>query len=360
MGHSVEARKQRWADLLEKPTGGRKFVFRIGVRTPEPPPVVRAWPWLKAERIEAAWQAYLRMLDRAEWLDDDLVPYLPVNTGTEIFAEALGCEVYRPDDNNPFAIPFVKTARDAERIKTPRLEDTPLMMLFEIADELRRRGGPGALLKMVDMQSPMDIVAQIWDKTDLFVAMLETPDAVIELAAKARTLQMAFLDAWFERYGAEHIAHYPDYYVRKGVTMSVDEVGSVNPRMFGRFFLDELNALSERYGGLGVHCCANSEHQWPGFAQVKGLRLINLHQPPPIMDRAYAFFGPHTAQMHFDLWHGTLRMLPLKPRDTFPPCCNIVIQAEAEDRDDAQRVAEQLWQQYGDWQLTDQAWSRND
>ena len=228
MGHSVEARKQRWADLLEKPTGGRKFVFRIGVRTPEPPPVVRAWPWLKAERIEAAWQAYLRMLDRAEWLDDDLVPYLPVNTGTEIFAEALGCEVYRPDDNNPFAIPFVKTARDAERIKTPRLEDTPLMLLFEIADELRRRGGPDALLKMVDMQSPMDIVAQIWDKTDLFVAMLETPDAVIELAAKARTLQMAFLDAWFGRYGAEHIAHYPDYYVRKGVTMSVDEVGSVN------------------------------------------------------------------------------------------------------------------------------------
>ena len=70
-------------------------------------------------------------------------------------------------------------------------------MLFEIADELRRRGGPDALLKMVDMQSPMDIVAQIWDKTDLFVAMLETPDAVIELAATARALQTAFLDEWF-------------------------------------------------------------------------------------------------------------------------------------------------------------------
>ena len=266
MGHSIEARKQRWADLLEKPTGGRKFVFRIGVRTPEPPPVVRAWPWLKAERIEAAWQAYLRMLERAEWLDDDLVPYLPVNTGTEIFAEALGCEVYRPDDNNPFAIPFVKTARDAERIKTPRLEDTPLM--HAVRDRRRvappRRAGC-VLLKMVDMQSPMDIVAQIWDKTDLFVAMLETPDAVIELAAKARTLQTAFLDEWFRRYGAEHIAHYPDYYVRKGVTMSVDEVGSVNSRMFRRFFLDELDALSERYGGIGIHCCANSEHQWPGF-----------------------------------------------------------------------------------------------
>jgi len=346
MGHSVEARKQRWADLLAKPTGGRKFVFRIGVRTPEPPPVVRAWPWLKDERIEAAWQSYNAMLERAEWLDDDLVPYLPVSTGTEIFAEALGCEVYRPEDNNPFAIPFVHTLQDAERVRAPRLEDTPLMQLFEIADELHRRGGPDALLKMVDMQSPMDIVAQSWDKTDLFVAMLETPDAVLELAAKARALQMAFLDEWFRRYGAEHVAHYPDYTVRRGMTLSADEVGSVNPRMFRQFFLEELNLLSERYGGIGIHCCANSKHQWPNFLLVKGLRLINLHQPPPLMDEAYAFFGPHTAQMHFDLWHGTLRQLPLKPRDAFPPCCNVVIQAEAEDRDEAQRVVEQLWRDY--------------
>ncbi len=346
MTQPIERRKQRWAELLEKPTGGRKFVFRIGVRTPEPPPVVRALPWLKAERIEYAWQAYLRMIERAEWLDDDLVPYLPVSTGTEIFAEALGCEVYRPDDNNPFAIPFVKTARDAARLKTPRLEDTPLMLLFEIADELRRRGGPDALLRMVDLQSPMDIVAQIWDKTDLFVAMLETPDAVLELAATARTLQMAFLDAWFGRYGAEHIAHYPDYYIRKGVTMSVDEVGSVNSRMFGRFFRDELDALSERYGGLGVHCCANAEHQWANFLQVKGLKLINLHQPPAVIDRAYAFFGPHVAQMQYDLKHGVSHLLPPRPRTAFPPCCHVVIQAEAEDRDAAQRVAEQLWREY--------------
>jgi len=79
------------------------------VRTPAPPPIVRAWPWLKAERIEAAWQSYNAMLEQSEWLDDDLVPYMPVSTGTEIFAEALGCAVYRPDDNNPFAIPFVHT-----------------------------------------------------------------------------------------------------------------------------------------------------------------------------------------------------------------------------------------------------------
>jgi hypothetical protein len=43
----------------------------------------------------------------------------------------------------------------------------------------------------------------------------------------------------------------------------------------------------------------------------------------------------------------TERLLPLKPRDAFPRWCNTVIQAEAEDRDEAQRVAEQLWREYG-------------
>jgi hypothetical protein len=83
------------------------------------------------------------------------------------------------------------------------------------------------------------------------------------------------------------------------------------------------------------------------FLLVKGLRLINLHQSSPIVDEAYAFFGPHTAQMHFNLWHGTSRLPSPRPRDAFPACCNVVIQAEAEDRNEAQRVAERLWREYG-------------
>ena len=174
----IERRKRRWLDFYAGDTDTRILYWihcfpDLGERPLPNPDLLK-------ERIEWSWRKYQAQCEQLDWLEDDSLPFLDVYTGTEIFAEALGCKVYRPDDNNPFAIPFVHTAQDAERIWTPRLEDTPLMLLFEIADELRRRGGPGALLKMVDMQSPMDIVAQMWDKTELFVAMLETPDAVGE------------------------------------------------------------------------------------------------------------------------------------------------------------------------------------
>jgi len=164
------------------------------------------------------------------------------------------------------------------RIKTPELGSTPLTMLFEIADELRRRAGKNALIKLVDIQSPMDIAALIWDKNDFYSALIYAPEAVMELSVKVKELLTAFLDEWFNRYGVEFIAHYPSYYMPKGITLSEDEVGSVSPQMFVEYFLPELEELSNRYGGLGMHCCANARHQWENFKKIPNLRLLNLVQ----------------------------------------------------------------------------------
>ena len=72
---------------------------------------------------------------------------------------------------------------------------------------------------------------------------------------------MAFLDEWFGRYGRDHIAHYPDYFMEGGWTVSEDEVGVVNEEMFEKLFLPELNELSRRYGGIGMHCCVTASSE---------------------------------------------------------------------------------------------------
>lgn len=46
-------------------------------------------------------------------------------------------------------------------MRTPRLEDTPLMLCFEMADELRARGGKDVIFRIPGIPSPMDIVAQM-------------------------------------------------------------------------------------------------------------------------------------------------------------------------------------------------------
>jgi len=127
-------------------------------------------------------------------LNDDYLPCIEIATGTEIFGEAFGCSVYRPSDNMPFAIPLIKTSSEAIKIKIPKLEDTKFWNLLEIAEKSRALVGGNALVKLPDMQCPMDIVATIWDKTDLFVAMYEEPEAVKELCNKVSQFVSSFLD----------------------------------------------------------------------------------------------------------------------------------------------------------------------
>lgn len=293
---SIAARKDRWSGFYTM-DGRKRFMVAMEVdgESDAQPPL---WPGKKRERIDWVLRKYDRLCERAQWLDDDTVPYLDMITGTEIFAEAFGCMVHRPEDGMPFARPLVRNASQAARLRVPNLDGSTLSLLFEIADEARSRAGADAAVKLPDIQSPMDIAALIWDKNDFFAAMIEEPEAVRELAAKVATLLTAFLDRWFSRYGRDFVAHFPYYYMPGGLTLSEDEVGAVSPALFREFFLPELAMLSARYGGLGMHCCANSRHQWDNFKLLPGLRLINLCQPGAVLNEAVQFFAGHTAQQH--------------------------------------------------------------
>jgi hypothetical protein len=321
----LATRKQRWVDFY---AGKRDARFMVLVGYPEENTPPRPWPnpSEKKARLDWAWAAYQRDLRRAAAVDDDFIPFLDPFTGTEIFAEAIGCKVHRPADNMPFALPFVTTPAEADRVKVPELSASPLAVLFEIADELRRRAGPAAVMRLVDTQSPMDIVALIWDKTGLYGAMLDAPEAVKHLAARVHTLFTAFLDEWFRRYGREFIAHFPYYYMPQGLTLSEDEVGAVSPEMFREFFLPELQALSERYDGLGMHCCANARHQWENFKRIRNLRMLNICQPPAVIEEAYREFADVTGQ-HHGFWDASIP--PWQWSKQLPPRARMVIQVDA-------------------------------
>ena len=339
--YGIEQRKARWCDFLDMQRPA-SHIFLIAY-DPEPLERPLPWPSLKQERIEYAWRQYERQVERMGWLCDDSLPHLNPYTGTEIFAEAFGCRVYRPEDTNPFALPLISQASEVARVKVPEVSSTPLAMLFEIADELRRRAGPDALLKLVDIQSPMDIAALIWDKNSFYIAIHEAPEAVKELAAKVKELLVSFQDEWFARYGQEFIAHYPTYYMPAGFTLSEDEVGSVSAATFIEFFLPELVELSERYGGLGVHCCAHARHQWASFLKIPHLRLLNLVQPPELLREAWGFFAEHVPQMHSWSGEGPAWTWP----EQYPSNARIVIQATAETRDEALALSDKLWKVCG-------------
>ena len=294
----LEARKRKWVRFCDMSSPVNRMLIASWTRGVPQRPLL--WWDRMREREEWAWRQYCMQMEYLDKVRDDSVPYLEIATGTEIFAEAFGCRVHRPEDNNPFALPLIRNAAEFAKVRMPRWEDTNLARLFELADRLKARAGQDALLKLPDIQSPMDIAALIWDKNDFYIAMFEEESAISDLAMMVRELLFSFLDAWFGRYGKELVAHYPFYYLPFGVTMSEDEVGIVSAEMFRKHYLGELKAFSERYGCIGIHCCADAEHQWENFLQIPDLKLLNLVQPPEVTKRAVRFFADRTAQFHFE------------------------------------------------------------
>ena len=347
---AIEARKQRWLDFYAN-TGQTDFVFYVRYNDPEAalPEGVLCWPQNQARLVERRWAVYQHELARAARIDDDYIPNISLMTGTEIFAEAFGCDVARPEDNNPFALPLIHSISDLDKVKVPELSTSSLAWHFDMADELYARAGGEAVLHLVDVQSPMDIAALILEKSAFFMALMEQPEAVCELASRVQQLLVAFFDEWFKRYGHDYVAHYPDYFMRGGLTLSEDEVGAVNPEAFDQYFLPELNALSDHFGGLGIHCCADARHQWDGFRQVNNLKLINLCVPPTRTRQyaidAYDHFVDCCAQWNIG-WPGD------GPVETWPgqmpDGCRFVIETRAETLDEARKLCDKLHAQRGD------------
>ena len=326
MDSRIESRIQGWLDFYE---GKRRDVVLVGSASNHGPAPLPN-PENTQARIEHALLSYRGQVNALEWADDDWIPHLSPYTGTEIFAEAFGCRVHRPDNNNPFALPLITGAADLHTLKMPKLENSTLMRIFEIADKLAD-AEPGAIMRLPDIQSPFDIAALIWEKGDFYASMHEEPSAVKDLVAMTEALLTEFLDKWFARYGKSFVAHFPSYYMPYGITLSEDEVGAISPGMFEEFSLDCLNRLSARYGMIGIHCCADSEHQWALFNKVNHLTLLNFVQPDAVIHKAYKYFRDTCCQFHMGASE-----FPLDPG------IRVVLHGGASDQDGVINACERL------------------
>lgn len=343
----VERKAGRWNALLQGERPG--FLFQVRCESFAGDASMNArpplWPEKTAERLDWIWLRYMSRMELSERIGDDSIPHLDMLTGTEIFAEAFGCRVERPSHTNPFAMPLINSAEEVAKLKVPKLGSCSLDAIFEMADKLYAKSSGQALFRLADIQSPMDIANLIWSKESLLMALYESPEAVKELAAKVAELLTAFLDEWFSRYGRSFIAHFPDYYMERGITLSVDEVGIVSPEIFEEFFLPELSMLSKRYDGIGIHCCADSRHQWGMFKKVPGLKLLNLVKPPSrgtefIRDALKEFNGT-CAQYHYG-WtpEGPFESWP----GQYPAGSKIVMDVDAKSLEEAVDLAAKLRQ----------------
>jgi len=259
---------------------------------------------------------------RLKWhnaLGDDAVPYVNIQTGTEIFAAAFGCPVHMYDDAPPCALPLVTTADDAGRLPVPGLDARPLARVFELAELVRGEVGADVPISVPDIQSPFDIAALVWRKEDLFAAMYERPGAVKRLVDKCHRLLVDFLFEFRRRFPNCNLCHCPNAWAppELGAWLSEDEAGSLSTAMFEEFCLPSLVELSERFGGLFVHCCAAADHQYDSFRKIPNLRGLNrVFQAPGPRPAIEAFSGRTVLMVAWTGEQGVCEMLDMALPDT--------------------------------------------
>lgn len=341
MIETIERRKQRWLDFYDpqKPPRSLFLIHYLPGLGERPLPREDNI----TERVDWAWRKYEIMLETMEWLDDDRLPFLDVYCGTEVFSAAFGCQpIYPAVIDMPFALPLVHTVEEAAKIAIPSLESVHVSRLFAIADELKSRAAAidiaDPLIRLPNMLSPIDICAQIWNKVKFYPAMIKSPEAVKELSQKVTDFLAQFLDAWFARYGRSFIAHFPDDYVPKGVTFTIDEAGFVSGKLFKQLIAPGIQFLAERYGGLGIFCSTQAGHQWKNFCDLPNLRMISLHQPPEETRKAWDFFAGAVPQHHGYGGEGPAWTWP----DQHPAAARVVYDIFPESKKEALEISRRM------------------
>jgi hypothetical protein len=240
---------------------------------------------------------------------DDSIPMARVGTATHIYAAAFGCPVHRYEDSNPAALPLVRTAAEADRLPEPDIWTSPtLYRVFEMARLVQAELGSDVCLGPPDVQSGFDTACLVWNKEDLFCAMMDDSEkaAVHGLVARCASLLRRFLTEFRREFPNTSPCHCPNVWAPPETApwLSNDECGAFGNGVFREFCLPELVDLSRTFGGLGMHCCAAAEHQFPLFNEIPGFHAFNRVAArqgyDPILDH---FAGPQ-APVHVLGWVG--------------------------------------------------------
>ena len=255
---------------------------------------VKEWlPWI-VER-------YLKNKQFAEAAGDDSVPLVGFNSGTHIYAAAMGAETHHFEDSNPCAMPVINSVEEAERFREPELHECrPLVRILEMAELVKKELGNEVILGPPDMQSGFDSACLVWNKESIFCAMMldEEKEAVHRFVKKCANVFKKFIVEFYRLYPDACLSHCPMTYVPQGMGpwLSNDECGALSVPMFEEFCLPELVNLATTFGGLGMHCCADAEHQFPSFKKIPNFYAFNRvqarHGYEPILEPLGGPGGP--------------------------------------------------------------------
>jgi len=131
-----------------------------------------------------------------------------------------------------------------------------------------------------DLQGPMDVCELLWG-SDIFLALVDTPDLVHTMLELITETYIAFMGAWqavVPPPSDGRAVHWAMMH-RGAIMIRDDSAMNLSPAMVDEFCLPYYRKLLDALGGGALHFCGRGDHHISSFGRVSNLHAVNLTQP---------------------------------------------------------------------------------
>jgi hypothetical protein len=245
-----------------------------------------------ADPFRAHLAAEVARLVGRDWLSDDAVPSPTVPIGpTGTIATAFGATY---DPGLDWTSQCLRVPEEVWDLEPPCLGAGLTGRYLEGVQYVAETIGDALPVCYAQcLQGPLSTCAMILDDQVLLQAMYTHPEAIhrlldmvtdfiIDFAREARRLLPRPVPTSF------HDVYFPH---GQGLCLCDDLASVVSPWLYRDFVLPHMNRASEVFGGLFVHACGNPSAVYPVWAEVRGLRGLDIGATEADLAEAFRCFS---------------------------------------------------------------------
>lgn len=194
---------------------------------------------------------------------NDWIPAMRPDVGCSCMATAFGAELFWGEDPNQtcgIREPILGDVREAFDLPVP---DARAGQLGEGIERVRlfAEAGQGVVhVSLLDMAGGPNVAADLLGCTNLYLAMVDQPEAVTCLIDKVQQLLLATIEEQIAAAGGQDnitTTDFPDCWFPEGRKghVSDDISANISPALYRQFSLPAHNRIFQAYGGGGLHNC---------------------------------------------------------------------------------------------------------
>jgi hypothetical protein len=229
--------------------------------------------------MKASLSMQLGALKKSMEYQADIPNFLEPWYGIGTVAASFGIEYVWHDGQAPAFVPKFNSVEEALACPTVPVKDTPigqhtLRMIDYFLEETQGR----IPMSLCDVQSPLNVGAQVVETGALLMALYDCPDQVAVLLDRIAGLLSEFAQEQTRRIGRALVwpGHgFASSRVFAGFGMSDDNSLMLSPQQYQRFAVPAMLKAAADFGGPVYHSCGNWRHLAPTVRQIPGLRMAD-------------------------------------------------------------------------------------